>query len=148
MNKYFHHTFYWACDYLFILELSLFHVSKREPWSKIHQKSASCLNFLTVRIKVLTLPSRSLIHGSIWSSLITLSSAKPTLITMNCDTTESMGEPATMYRITRGSIKNPHFGFTLSLVSSTSGILSPLGESMVKLYDEHKVLVDNKIAVW
>ena len=32
MDKYFHSTFYWVCDYLSILGLKLNHASKMEPW--------------------------------------------------------------------------------------------------------------------
>ena len=32
MDKSFHPTLYWACDYLSMLRLKLIHVSKRDPW--------------------------------------------------------------------------------------------------------------------
>ena len=32
MDKHFHHTLYWACDYSSMLGWKLFHVNKRGPW--------------------------------------------------------------------------------------------------------------------
>ena len=34
MDKYFHLTHWWACDYLSMLGLKLFHISKRDPLSQ------------------------------------------------------------------------------------------------------------------
>ena len=57
MEKYFHPTLYWTCDYLSMLVFKLFHVSKRGPMGQVwkiciiavegnNRKCKLCLSFL------------------------------------------------------------------------------------------------------